>query len=127
MIKEIKLKIINFKATLPKDFVKMISVTTIPKNKITKSISGTLDNYVVNGYRKVQVFDTFMYIPAENEMQYRANSNYFSNRAFCIRENYILFIGTYRNFILFRLIQKLIEYISPEKVILKYISNTKTL
>ena len=121
-----ELKIRNFKAKLPNDYVQMISVTTIPKKKIVKTITGTLDNYVINGYKKIQAYDAFMHIPTENEMQYRNMTSQIKNRAYCIKEDEILFIGSYSNFFLFRWVQKLLEYIIPEKVIVKYVNTEQS-
>lgn len=117
-----ELKIRNFKAKLPDDYIQMISVTTLPKEKIVKTITGTLDDYVIDGYKKIQTYDTFMYIPTERELQYWSMPNQFRHRAYCIKEDEILFIGSYSNFFLFQWIQKLLEYIMPEKVIVKYIN-----
>ena len=117
-----ELKIRNFKAKLPDDYIQMISVTTMPKEKIAKTITGTLNDYVVDGYKKIQAYDTFMHIPNETEMQYRSMASQIKNKAYCIKEDEILFIGCYSNFFLFRWIQKLLEYIMPEKVIVKYVN-----
>jgi len=121
-----ELKIRNFKAKLPNDYVQMISVTTIPKEKIAKTITGTLDDYIIDGYKKIQSYDTFMHIPTETEMQYRNMASQIKNRAYCIKEDEILFIGSYSNFFLFRWIQKLLEYIMPEKVIVKYVNTEQS-
>jgi hypothetical protein len=117
-----ELKIRNFKTKLPNDYIQMISVTTIPKEKIIKTITGTLNDYVIKGYKKTHIYDTFMQIPIETEMQYRSMINQFQNRTYYIKKNEILFIGSYSNFFLFRWVQKFMEYIAPEKVIVKYVN-----
>jgi len=118
-----ELKIRNFKAKLPNDYVQMISVTTIPKEKIAKTITGTLDNYVITGYKKIQSYDNFIHIPIEQLMQYRNMSSPFKEKAYFIKKDEIFFIGSYSNFFFFRWMQKLFEYIIPKKVIIEYINS----
>lgn len=110
----------NFKAKLPDGCVQVISVTTIPKEKLTKIITGTLNDYTIDGYKKNQVYDTFIQIPSEIEMKYKGISNEITHRSYCIKSNEILFMGNYSSFFLFKWVQKLKEYILPEKVIVKY-------
>lgn len=116
------LKIRNFKAKLPDDFVQLVSIETIPKEKMARTITGTLDDYVVTGHKTIAYHDTFMFIPTETEMMYRNMAMQIKNRAFCLKENDVLFVGSYSNFLLKRWMQKLIELFFPEKVIVKYVN-----
>lgn len=116
------LKIRNFKAKLPDDFVQLVSIETMSKEKMAKTITGTLDDYIVTGHKKIACHDIFMFIPTETEMMYRNMATKIKNRTFCLKENDVLFMGSYSNFFLKRWVQKFIELFLPEKVILKYVN-----
>lgn len=118
-----ELKIRNFKAKLPNDYVSMVEVITLPKEKITPVVSGNINNLVLDGYKAIQYHDTFMCIPFAAEFAFKSTmAKNIACRSFCIREDEILFSGGYSNFFLFRWFQKLSELIKPEKVIVKYVN-----
>lgn len=124
-MKEEQLKIRNFKAKLPNDYVSMVDVIILPKEKTTSIVSGNINNMIVDGYKNIQTHDTLMCIPNSVEFAFRSVSpNEIMCRSYCIKEDEILFMGSYSNFFLFRWIQKLLERVMPEKVIIKYITAT---
>lgn len=118
-----ELKIRNFKAKLPDDYVSMVEVITLPKEKITPIVSGNINNLVLDGYKAIKSHDTFMCIPSASEFHFKNTmAKNIACRNFCIREDEILFSGGYSNFFLFRWFQKLAELIKPKKVIVKYVN-----
>lgn len=115
---KIVLKIRNLKAKLPADFVQIIHIETLSKKRVAKIISGTIDNHIVNGYKMIETSEVFMSAPTQTAMMVRSISN--MNRRFRVAEVAIFFDGQYSNFFLFRWMQKCVELLFPEKVIVRY-------
>lgn len=104
------LKIKNFKAALPHDFLAAKSVQFIGVPIVRRGIViGMSEPHLINAANFV--FPTFDMLGK------------FNLPSFCIKDSEILINGSYNRFLLIRWFQKLYYLIFPIKVILTYISS----
>jgi hypothetical protein len=108
------LRVRNFKAKLPNDFVKLLSIETKPRARTLLHVN----NNAITGTIKLKLSEQLLCIPIE-EMAY-VNINPLRCPCFCIQRNHVLFSGNYNTFFIIRWIEILMDWIYPNKVILKY-------